>query len=136
MERYESKQVKINRPAEMVYGLLSDFNNFTPIVADKVEGWEASEDTCSFKAKGMTVNLRIVEKESPKLIKVASGGSDPIPFTLWIQLSAVDQADTRMRIVTEVKLNPFMKMLVGKKLQSGIDEVVQKVADTFNHAPV
>ena len=30
------------------------------------EEWQADEDTCSFKAKGFTVKLRIAEKEAPK----------------------------------------------------------------------
>lgn len=52
MEKYESKHVRILRPAETVYGVLSRFDNLTPVLADKVEGWTADENTCSFKAKG------------------------------------------------------------------------------------
>lgn len=49
MERYESKHVQILHPARAVYGVLADFNHLTPVVGDKVEGWCATENTCSFK---------------------------------------------------------------------------------------
>ena len=34
MEKYESKHVRILRPAETVYGVLSRFDNLTPVLAD------------------------------------------------------------------------------------------------------
>ena len=80
MEKYESKHVRILRPAETVYGVLSRFDNLTPVLADKVEGWTADENTCSFKAKGFPVRLRMVEKEPFKLVKVT--GEDAAPVTV------------------------------------------------------
>ena len=43
MEKYESKHVRIRRPASMIYSVLSRFDNLTPVLADKVEGWTAEE---------------------------------------------------------------------------------------------
>lgn len=52
--------------------MLADFNHLTPVVGDKVEGWCATEDTCSFKVQGFTVNLQMIEKVEHKLIKVTA----------------------------------------------------------------
>lgn len=136
MERYQSKQVRINRPAETIYAVMSDFNNFTPIVADKVEEWKATEDSCSFKAKGFKMGLKMIEKEAPKLIKITTDGPNPMDFTVWFQLMSVEPTDTRMRIVMDVKLNPMLKMMIGKKLEGGIDQIAEKIAETFNNAPI
>ena len=65
MQEYISKQQQVLRPAEQIYAVISRFDNLTPALADKVEEWQATEDSCSFKAKGFTVKLRIAEKESP-----------------------------------------------------------------------
>ena len=62
MQEYISKQQQILRPAEQIYAVISRFDNLTPAVADKVEEWQATEDTCSFKAKGFTVKLRMEER--------------------------------------------------------------------------
>lgn len=136
MQEYISKQVQIRRPAAMVYGVLSDFTNFTPILADKVEEWQATADNCSLKAKGFTVGLRIVEREENKLVKIAGDDGSPFEFMLWIQLKEVAPADTRMRLVLHVKLNMMMKMMVGKKLETGIDQIAEQIAATFNQAPL
>lgn len=136
MQEYTSKQVRICRPAAMVYGLVSDFTNFTPILQDKVEGWQATPDTCSFKAKGMGVGLRIVEREEDRLVKIAGEDGSPFDFMLWMQLKEVTPTDTRMRLVLHVKLNMMMKMMIGKKLEEGINQVAEQIAATFNNAPV
>lgn len=88
MERYESKHVQILQPASMIYGVLSDFNHLTPVLGDKVEGWSATTDTCSFKAQGFQINLQMVEKVAPKLIKVTGADGSPMDFTFGYNWSA------------------------------------------------
>lgn len=135
MQEYTSKQVRIVRPAAMVYGLLSDFSNFTPMLQDKVEGWDATPDSCSFRFKGFAMSLRMVEREENKLVKITGDEGSPLDFTLWMQLREIAGDDTRMRLVLRVELNMMMKMMLGKKLEEGIDQIAQQIADTFNNAP-
>ena len=135
MEKYESKQQKINRPAEAVYATLSDFSHFTPILKEKAEEWQADSDTCSFVVKGLRIRLRMVEREAPKLIKVV-GENSPVEFTFWTQLKQVADNDTRMRLVLHVELNMMLRMMVGNKLQKAMDEVASQIAYAFNNAPI
>lgn len=132
MEKYESKQQRILRPAQMIYDTVCNFNNFTPILEDKVEGWTATEDSCSFKVKGFTVGLAIVDKESPKFIKIKGDDSLPMDFTFWLQLHSVSEYDTRMRLVLHAELNMMMRMMVGKKLQEALDQIAVQIAASFN----
>jgi len=136
MEKYESKHVRIRRPAETVYNVLSRFDHLTPILSQHVEGWEADENSCSFKAKGFPGKLRIVEKEPFKLVKGTGEDVSPMDFTFWLQLVGVAPDDTRMRLVLHVKLNMMMKMMVGGKLASAMDQIADRIAEAFNNAPV
>ncbi len=136
LQKYTSKQVRVLRPASQLYFVLSSFNNFTPILADKVEGWTADDDTCTFKAKGFNVGLKMVERTPNECIKIEGDDSSPMPFTFWLQMKEVDAADTRLRIVLHVELNMMMKMMVGGKLQDAIDQMVDQIAESFNNAPV
>jgi len=136
MEKYESKHVRIRRPAERIYTALSRFDNLTPILSQRVEGWEADENSCSFMAKGFPVKLRIVEKEPFKLVKVTGEEGSPMDFTFWLQLVSVAPDDTRMRLVLHVKLNMMMKMMVGGKLAAAMDRIADQIAEAFNNAPV
>ena len=135
MESYESKHDQILQPASMIYGVLSDLNHLPPVLGDKVEGWSATTDTCSFKAQGFQINLQMVEKVAPKLIKVTGADGSPMDFTFWLQLVSVSDTDTRMRIVLDVKLPLMMKMMVGKKLAGAVDQIADQIAEAFNRIP-
>lgn len=143
--KYTSKQVQIAHSDERIFRALSSFENFTPILADKVEGWEATDDTCKFRAKGFTVGLKMAEREPNKLIKVCAddaAGGVPIPFTFWAQMkdTTAETSDggispnTHMRIVLDIELNPMMKMIVGNKMQEAVDSIAEQIAYAFNNA--
>lgn len=135
--QYTSKQVQIRRPQGQLYQRLSNFEHFTPVLAGRVEGWTATREQCSFRAKGFTVTLRMVECREADLVKIV--GQMPLAFTLWIQLKGVSEgggdeaaADTRLRLVVELELNKVMKMMIGGKLQGALDQMAQQIADAFN----
>lgn len=133
MEKYESKQQQIFKSAMQIFPFISDFSLLTPAVADKVEGWQATPDTCSFKIKGFEVKLRMVDKIEGKQVKIMSDeGGVPIDFTFWIQLHEVTPTDTRIRFVLHADLNMMMRMLVGGKIQKGLDQAVEAFAAAFN----
>ena len=136
MQEYISKQHRILRPAEQIYAVISRFDNLTPAVADRVEEWQATEETCSFKAKGFTVKLRMEEREPGKYVKVVGDdGGVPMDFAFWIQLQEVSAADTRLRLVLRIDLNMMMKMMIGNKLQGALDQIAEGIARAMNAAP-
>lgn len=135
MQKYESKQVQIRRPAAMIYTVLSDFSNFTPIVQDKVDDWQATSDSCSFKVKGFTVGLQIVERIENQVVKIQGQDGSPFDFTFWLQMKELAQDDTRVRLVLHIKLNMMMKMMIGGKIQEALDQIADRMAESFNNLP-
>lgn len=133
MEKYESKQQQIHHPASLIYPIISRLDLLSPAMQDKVEEWQATEDSCSFKVKGMKVGLRIAERVENKHVKiVADEGGVPIDFTFWIQLKEVAERDTRVRMVLHAELNMMMRMMIGSKIQSGLDQAVEGLANALN----
>lgn len=134
LEKYESKQQQIFKSAARIFPFISRFDMLTPALQDKVEEWSATEDTCSFKVKGFTVALRIVERVENKHIKIAGddGVGVPVDFSFWIQLHEVSESDTRIRMVLHAELNMMMRMMVGSKIQGGLDKAVEGLAQAFN----
>ena len=134
MEEYKSKTGKINRMASDVYGVLSDFSRLKSLVppSAEVQDFQATEDGCSFNVKGVTMGIRIVDREENKMIKLEGTGKMPFEFFTWIQLKEVGPYDTRMRIVLHIKLNMMMKMFLKGKIQKGLDNAADRLAMMFN----
>jgi carbon monoxide dehydrogenase subunit G len=79
--------------------------------------------------------LRIIDKEPNKTIKITGNDKIPFEFHIWIQLKMVAPYDTRMKITLKANLNMMLKMMVGKKLQSGMDTLADQIAAAFNGSP-
>ena len=132
VEKYESHQVVIRKPEALIYAILSDFKNFSPALEGKVDDWKVEGDSCSFKVKGITAGMKIVDRIPSNTIKIEGDQTSPMPFTFWIQLKQVSVDDTRMRLTLHTKLNMMMKMMLGKKLQEGINKMADSKAESFN----
>ena len=134
MTEFESKIVAINRKSEEVFRVLSDFRQFTPFIpTDKLEGWAAEEDSCSFSVKGLgQTGLKIIDKEPFKTVKITGDGKLPFEFFLWIQLNEVAPNDTRMKLTLKADLNMMLKMMLEKKLEEGINTMAEGIAAAFN----
>lgn len=133
MEKYESQQQRINHPAALIYPLISRLDLFTPAIQEKVEEWEATPDSCSFKVKGMKICMQIAERVENKHVKIVTGeGGVPLDFAFWVQLKEVAPNDTRIRMVLHAELNMMMKMMIGNKIQNGLDQAVEQLAMSLN----
>ena len=130
MEKYESKQQQILKPASRIFPFISRFDMLTPALEGKVDEWCATEDTCSFKVKGFKVALRIVERVENKHVKITADDENgvPVDFSFWLQLHEVSDTDTRIRMVLHAELNMMMRMLIGSKLQKALDQIADGIA--------
>lgn len=128
--KIESKIGQSANTDEQIYTFVSNFHNFKELLpAGKVSGWEASEEKCSFQVDPLgRTGLMIIEKEPYKLVKMAS---DPefssYQFTIWIQIKAVSEGDTRVKITVEPELSRMLMPMVKGPLQKFADAMVEKV---------
>ena len=74
----------------------------------------------------------MVDKEPEQYVKISGDDRSPLDFTMWVQLKQVEAYDTRMRLVLHIKLNFMMKMMIGSKLQDGLDQMAAQMAQAFN----
>jgi carbon monoxide dehydrogenase subunit G len=59
----------------------------------------------------------------------------PVDFSFWLQLHEVSDTDTRIRMVLHAELNMMMRMMIGSKIQGGLDKAVEGLAMAFNQMP-
>ena len=71
--------------------------------------------------------LRIIEREQDKTIKFAAEGM-PVAANMWIQLLPNGENECAMRLTVKADLNFFIRQMVGKKLEQGVDGLAQMLA--------
>lgn len=145
LEKYTSSVKLINHNEQVVFIYLSNFQNLSSYlnsgliekITEKVPGikitnFSSNQDSCKFNITGMGIaEIKIVNREPFKTIKVESSGGLPVSFTFWVQLIPVDTFKTKMRLTLHVEMSLMIKMMAGNKLEEGID----KLADTLSLLP-
>ena len=149
MAKYESKVKQIAAPVELVYAKLSNLENLRPFiegaehnealraqieaagqdasVLDKLKDVRLTPDSIAVPAPMVgDVSMRIIEREENKCVKFETEQS-PISANMWIQVLPSDSG-TKMRLTLKADLNPMIKMMIGSKLEEGIDKFADMLA--------
>lgn len=132
MTEFVSQIKTLQYNEEEVYTVLSDLSNLErmkdKIPADKIQDMNFDRDSCSFSVSPVgKVKFSIIDREPFKTIKFAADES-PVEVTLWIQLKQVGENDTKMKLTVKAELNPFLKPMLSKPLQEGVDKIADVLA--------
>ncbi len=150
MSKYESQVKQINAPVERVYATLSDLENLRPLLEnaqnnetlkakiaeagqdpaelDRLKEVQLSSDRISIPAPMVgDIALRIIEREENRCVKFETEQS-PIAANMWIQVLPVTETTSKLRLTLKADLNPMVKMMIGSKLEKGIDDFANMLA--------
>ena len=132
MSKFESSIKQIPYSQESVYRSLSDLSNLEKVrdrvPQDKVKDFSFDQDTVNMSVSPVgDISMRIVEREEPKCIKFETTKS-PLPFNFWIQLLPVTATTWKMRLTIKADINPFIKGMVSKPLQEGLEKIADALA--------
>ena len=131
--KYESKISSAPCSAQQIYRVISDLSNMERvrdlIPKDKIQEMTIEPDRIRVKVDGLgqKITILIVDRIENDTVKFGVEGI-PLQANLWIQLKEVSPVDTRIRLTVKADI-PFMfKFMVEKKLQQGLDQAADMLA--------
>jgi len=131
--KYESKITSSPCSAAQIYRVLSNMENLERvrdmIPKDKIQELEIEPDRVRMKVDGLgqKITIAIVDRIENDTIKFGAEGV-PMDANFWIQMKEVSPTDTRIKLTVKADI-PFMfKFMVEKKLQQGLDQAADMLA--------
>ena len=131
--KYESKITSAACSAAQVYRVLSNMENLNRvkdmIPKDKIQEMEIEPDRVRLKVDGLAqkITIAIVDRMENDTIEFGAEGI-PMQANFWIQMKEVSPVDTRLKLTIKADI-PFMfKMMLEKKLQTGLDQAAEMLA--------
>ena len=130
--KFESSVKFVPYSQQAVYDNLSDLRNLEKVrdrvPEDKISDFSFDEDTVSLNVPPVgEIKLRVVDREEPKCVKFEAVQS-PVPFNVWVQVLPVDEQNAKMKVTVGAELNPFIKSMVEKPLQDGVEKIADALA--------
>ena len=131
--KYESKITSAPYSAQQIYRVLSDMRSLDRvkdlIPKDKVQEMDIEPDRVRLKVDGLAqkITIAIVDRIENDTVKFGLEGI-PMDGNFWIQLKEVSPTDTRIKLTIKADI-PFMfKLMVEKKMQTGLDQAADMLA--------
>lgn len=131
--KYESKITSAPCSAQQIYRVLSNLQNLERvrefIPQDKVQELEIEPDRVRMKVDGLgqKITIAIVDRIENDTIKFGAEGI-PMQANFWIQLKEVSPTDTRIKLTVKADIPMMFKFMVDKKLQTGLDQAADMLA--------
>lgn len=130
--KFESSVKFVPYSQQAVYDNISDLRNLEKVrdrvPEDKISDFSFDEDTVSLNVPPVgVIKLRVVDREEPKCVKFEAVQS-PVPFNVWVQVLPVDEQNAKMKVTVGAELNPFIKSMVEKPLQDGVEKIADALA--------
>ena len=142
LSKYTSEVKLVNHNEQVIFDYLSNFENLSGFLNSglieritekipqiKITEFSSDRDSCKFKITGIGLaELKIVNREPFKTIKVESTGGLPLTLTFWIQLIPVDAFNTKMRLTLHAEMSMMIKMMAGNKLGEGVNHLAETLS--------
>ena len=132
MTTFESTIKQVQASQKAVYAKLSDLNNLAKVKdrlpEHKVKNMTFDTDTLSMQAPPIgTITLKIVAREPESCITFGPTSS-PLPFDLQIHISPVSETESQLQLVINMEVNPFIKNMIQRPLQDGLEKMADLLA--------
>ena len=99
------------------------------IPQDKIQEMEIEPDRVRMKVDGLgqKITIAIVDRIENDTVKFGFEGI-PMDGNFWIQLKEVSPTDTRIRLTVKADIPMMFKFMIEKKLQQGLDQAADMLA--------
>jgi len=137
MTTYESDIKTISSSEEVVFGILSDLNNLERLnkistLTDKIKDLTFDVDSCTFSVDGFgKVGFRILERKPYSMIKMVSENA-PVRVSMEFVICGIAENQSTLKLVLLAEFPAMIKMMVGNKLQDGVNAIAELLAKTLN----
>ena len=131
--KYESKITSAPCSAQQIYRVMSNLQNLERvrdmIPKDKIQEMEIEPDRVRIKVDGLAqkITIAIVDRIENDTVKFGAEGI-PMDANFWIQLRELAPNDTRIKLTVKADIPMMFKMMIGKKLQDGLDQAADMLA--------
>jgi hypothetical protein len=142
VSKYISDVRIIPHHIEVIFNYLSNFDNLAKYMSEDllsavteqipqvtIRNFQSDRDSCRFEIGGIGhAVLKIAERTPFTTIKIEGQGGLPVELKFWIQLLPLEENETKLRLTLHADMGMMIKMMVGNKLEKGIEQLAGVLA--------
>ena len=128
--KFDSKHGVVSRNPFDLYMAFTDLRNFQQMLPEDKRGSVTADfDTLQATVQGYSIGVKVSERVPYSKIALVDYGA-PFAFQIVLHFDATGvQGQTEFYIEVSAELNLMMKMMLGSKIQKGLDKIVDSLVD-------
>ncbi len=129
LETFKSKEVELKSPSYAVFASLSDLRLIKDRLPEEYrEKVAVTQDTIEGDYQGMHLGMRVTERIPTSRIVMKPMEGFPMDFTLLLDVVDTSASTSNFQVSIQAQMNFIMKAMLGRKIQSVLDEITDKIA--------
>ena len=131
MTEYKSKHGVVSKGRETLYMSFTDLSRIREMLPeDKKAMVFADYDHLSATVQNFTVGVRVTGRQPYERIELSNAEGTPFAFSIILHFDEAGEAGkTDFSITVEADLNLVMKAMLGGKIKTGLDKIVDGIVD-------
>ncbi|MGB8358918.1 MAG: hypothetical protein WCD55_09935 [Bacteroidales bacterium] len=112
-----------------LYAFLTDLRNFRELLPYEIKSeWKASADKCSFRVeKAGRVTVRLGEALPHSMVSYEAESLFTGKVLVQIKIEYITNVRSKFYIISTIKLNPFVKMIIGDAAPKYLDILIDEI---------
>ena len=128
--KISSDTVTVNKPAEVIFKFLADFNNYQNLMPEQVIKWESDREAGRFTIKDLTeIGMRIENSDPHKFVELHSDGKVPFDFTLTFYLDENAEGNTLVYSEFDGQVGGMIAMMAKRPLTNLVNHMVEQLRE-------
>lgn len=129
LTKIQSEKLSINKTGGTIFRFLCDFNNFEKLLPERVQNWQADQNSCSFNVEGIAeLALQMGTHSENTKVEYRSTANSAFDFKIHTLLAEQGEK-TICEIYLEAELNPFVKIMAERPLKNFINSLVYQLKE-------
>lgn len=129
MSVFESRTGILSCNPLELYSFIGDIRNFERFVPhDKINGWNAAKDSCSFSVTGLgVVNVAVSDRKEFTEVIYKGKALTNNNFTLNVGIDEDNDHRATVKVILEAELNPMLKMIASSPVKQFLELLINEM---------
>ncbi len=123
-----SQNISINAPAQKVFSLVTNCNNFGKYIPPQITDFSSTTDYCQFSVNNMvTIKLIIVDKVAFSMVKFNAENSMEKAMSMTMHIGETESNTSTLALSLQADIPIFLAPMVKGQLQTFVDKLAEKI---------
>jgi hypothetical protein len=129
ISKFHSRTARLTCTSKEFFIFITDLRNFGQFIPERsVEGWQADENSCTFRMNPMgDISLKITSKTPSSEVSFSGIVLVTTTFVLHVSIGENESGNADVKLLMEAELNPMLRAMASGPIEEFLETLVTEM---------